>query len=235
SSLVLSLRKKENIKVRIPLQKVIIPILNPGFKDQILLVEDLIKAEVNVKEIELLDDTSGVIKKKAKPNFKTLGRKLGQHMKAASQLISELTQTDIAIIEKTGVYKLEVGSEVFDLNLEDFEILSEDIPGWQVANDRDITVALDITVTEDLKSEGLARELVNRIQNIRKSSDFEVTDKIMVYVENHPILSNVIAQHHEYIASEVLAKEIVLSTSIDASEMIEITDEVSVGVQVTKV
>jgi isoleucyl-tRNA synthetase len=235
SSLVLSLRKKENIKVRIPLNKVILPILDANFKNQVQLVEDLIKAEVNVKEIELLDDTSGIIKKKAKPNFKTLGKRLGQHMKAASQVIGELSQSEISTIEKTGIFRLDVGAEVFELTLEDFEIMSEDIPGWQVANDRDITVALDITVTDELKAEGLARELINRIQNIRKSSDFEVTDKIIVYIEDHPLLNDVIAKHKEYIASEVLANEIALSSTITASELIEITDEVSVGIQVMKV
>ena len=235
SSLVLSLRKKENIKVRIPLSKVILPVLNANFKEQIKLVEDLIKAEVNVKEIEILDDTSGIIRKKAKANFKTLGKRLGQHMKSASQIISELSQTEIASIEKTGSYILNTGGESFELTPEDVEIISEDIPGWQVANDRDITVALDITVTEELKAEGLARELVNRIQNIRKTSDFEVTDKIIVKIENHELLKNVMDKHREYIASEVLAEKVELVDSTDTGERIEITEEISLGIQISKV
>jgi isoleucyl-tRNA synthetase len=234
SSLVLSLRKKENIKVRIPLNKAIIPVLNPGFKDQIVMVEDLIKAEVNVKHIELLDDTSGIISKKAKANFKTLGKRLGQHMKTASQVIAGLSQADIATIEKTGSYKLDVGTEIFDLTLEDFEITSEDIPGWQVANDRDITVALDITVTEELQAEGYARELINRIQNMRKSSDFEVTDRIIVNIEEHAMINEVIAKHKNYIASEVLAKEINLISQVEGGEIAEITDEVNLGISISK-
>jgi isoleucyl-tRNA synthetase len=234
SSLVLSLRKKENIKVRIPLSKAIIPVLNPHFKRQLELVEDLIKAEVNVKQIELLDDTSGIIKKKAKANFKTLGKRLGQYMKTASQIINELSQSDIAEIEKTGKFLLKTGSETFELTLEDFEITSEDIPGWQVANDKDITVALDITITEDLKREGLARELVNRIQNLRKSSDFEVTDKIVVYIEDHDLIRNVMENHREYISSEVLAKEIVLRNDFQSSEVVEITEDFNLGIQISK-
>jgi isoleucyl-tRNA synthetase len=234
SSLVLSLRKKENIKVRIPLNKAIIPVLNPGFKDQIVMVEDLIKAEVNVKHIELLDDTSGIISKKAKANFKTLGKRLGQHMKTASQVIAGLTQADIATLEKTGNFKLDVGTEIFDLTLEDFEITSEDIPGWQVANDRDITVALDITVTEELQAEGYARELINRIQNLRKSSDFEVTDRIIVNIEEHTLINDVISKHKDYIASEVLAKEINLISQVEGGEIAEITDEVNLGISISK-
>lgn len=234
SSLVLSLRKKENIKVRIPLNKVIIPVLNPDFRSQIDLVKDLIKAEVNVKEIELLDDTSGIIKKKAKPNFKTLGKRLGQHMKTASQVISELGQEKIQDIEKSGRFLLHTNSETFELGLEDFEITSEDIPGWQVANDKDITVALDIIVTEDLKAEGLARELINRIQNLRKSIDFEVTDKINVYIENHELISEVMVVHKDYIASEVLAREIILKDDIQSSDLVEIADDLSLKIQIAK-
>jgi isoleucyl-tRNA synthetase len=144
---------------------------------------------------------------------------------------SDIEQAELLIFTITGVDN----GDFIGVIIQPDEIISEDIPGWQVANDRDITVALDITVTDELKEEGFARELINRIQNIRKSSDFEVTDKIIVHIEDHPMLNNVITKHKDYIASEVLAKEIVLTSTISASEMIEITDEVSIGIQVVKV
>ena len=232
SSLVLSLRKKENIRVRQPLQKILLPALSEDFKSQVIKVEDLIKAEVNVKEIELLSDTTGIISKKAKPNFKTLGKRLGGAMKGASAAIGNLTQEEIAEIERTGAYKLSVDGQDFDLNLEDFEIISEDIPGWQVANDKEITVALDITITEELESEGMAREIVNRIQNIRKNSDFDVTDKILVSIQPLAEVDKAVNKYSDYIKNEVLAKS--LNLEVNDGEEIELVEGTVARIKVSK-
>ena len=234
SSLVLSLRKKENIRVRQPLTRVLIPVLNDSFRDQIEAVTDLIMAEVNVKKIELITETEAVIKKKAKPNFKTLGKVLGKHMKAATDIINGFDQATIALIEKNNAYTLIVGDDKFELSLEDFEISSEDIPGWQVASDRDLTVALDITITDDLRAEGLARELVNRIQNIRKNSDFEVTDRIQVLLESHPETDNAVKLFGEYIKTEVLADDIEIVKLDYPGEKTEISEEISIVIEVRR-
>ncbi len=233
SSLVLSLRKKENIRVRQPLQKMLLPVLNADFKAQVEKVKDLILAEVNVKEIEYITDTDGVIKKKIKPNFKTLGRKLGKQMKAANEIISALDQTAIAKIEATQQYTLVIDGENYDLNLEDFEIASEDIPGWLVANDRDLTVALDVTLNENLILEGLAREMVNRIQNIRKSSDFNVTDKIIVHLKTDETINSVVKVHGEYIKAETLAEKIEFVTDLEGAE-IELTEGIGMVIVVKR-
>ena len=233
SSLVLSLRKKERLRVRQPLQKVLLPILDNSFKDQVEKVKDLVLSEVNIKEIEYLEDTAGVIKKKIKPNFKTLGRKLGKDMKSAAQLINSLGQEDIDQIEKTGVYALTIGDAHYDLTTEDFEISADDIPGWQVATDREITVALDITLTDELKKEGIARELINRIQNIRKSSDFEVTDRISVQISANDQVAESLAQFNDYVATEVLADKISIEADV-SGEPIDITDDISVAIAVAK-
>ncbi len=227
SSLVLSIRKKEKLRVRQPLQKILLPVLNDSFQAQVEAVKDLILAEVNVKEIEYLDDTSGVIKKKIKPNFKTLGRRLGKNMKAASQIIAGMTQEDIAKLEKTNSYILKLEDEQIPLTIEDFEITSDDIPGWQVANDRDVTVALDITLTDELKSEGIARELVNRIQNLRKSSGLEITDRINIQYVGDETVDGAVTDFGDYIKNEVLGDSI---SKVDAleSEQIELADGISV-------
>ena len=219
SSLVLSLRKKDNLRVRQPLSKILLPVLNDGFMTQVNAVKDLILAEVNIKEIEYITDTDGVIHKKAKPNFKTLGKKLGKNMKAAGEIILGLDQATISTIEKNNLFILEIEGEKIELTLEDFEIVSEDIPGWQVAQDKDITVALDITLTEDLIQEGVARELINRIQNIRKNSDFEVTDRIIVEVQRNDVLNDAIGKFSSYISNEVLANEISLKDKVVGEEV----------------
>jgi isoleucyl-tRNA synthetase len=234
SSLVLSLRKKEKIRVRQPLQKILLPVLDGGFIAQVDGVKDLIMAEVNVKEIEYVTDTDGLIKKKIKPNFKTLGKRLGKHMKAAGDLIATLNQADISTIEKNNSYRLEVDGEVFELTLEDFEISAEDIPGWQVANDGPLTVALDITLTPELEAEGMARELVNRIQNIRKNRDFNVTDRIQIDLENHPAVQVAVQQYGSYIKDEVLATRLDLREVVDKGELLELLDEVSLQILVQK-
>ncbi len=210
SSLVLSLRKKENLRVRQPLQRVLLPILDKSFQKQVEAVKDLILAEVNVKEFEYITDTSGIVNKSIKPNFKTLGRRLGKNMKAASQVIATFKQDDIAALEAKGSYSLEVEGEKYELTLEDFVITSDDIPGWSVANDGALTVALDITLTDSLKAEGMARELVNRIQNLRKSNDFNVTDRIKVSIQHHEMLESAVAEFGDYVKAEVLADSLEL-------------------------
>ncbi|MEM6376875.1 MAG: isoleucine--tRNA ligase [Bacteroidota bacterium] len=232
SSLILSLRKKEKIRVRQPLQKILLPVLDESFQVQVEGVKDLILAEVNVKDIEYITDTSGIIKKKVKPNFKTLGRRLGKHMKAASQAINAFTQEDIQALESTGKYILNAGDEQFELTLEDFEIMTEDIPGWLVANDGALTVALDVSLNKTLLAEGMARELVNRIQNIRKDKDFNVTDKINVQLEQQSALQPAVEQFGEYIKNEVLATNLALVSSLEKGETLELPDDVIAKIEV---
>jgi len=234
SSLVLSLRKKDNLRVRQPLQKILLPILDPSFQAQVEAVKDLILAEVNVKEIEYITDTAGIIKKKAKPNFKTLGRRLGPNMKAGVAVISSFDQETIAQIEKTNAYTLELNGESYEITLEDLEILSEDIPGWQVATDRDVTVALDIQLNEALLAEGTARELVNRIQNIRKAKDFNVTDRIVVRVSASEKVDQALAQFSDYICNEVLADSITAVNGLEEGEKVELFEGEDVWIDVKK-
>ena len=234
SSLVLSLRKKERLRVRQPLQKILLPILDSSFKNQVEQIKDLILSEVNIKEIEYLEDTAGFIKKKIKPNFKTLGRKLGKNMKAAAQAIGGLSQEEINKIEKTKSYELVVNETTHLLTDEDFEISADEIPGWQVASDRDITVALDITLTDNLRKEGIARELINRIQNIRKSSDFEVTDRIKVTISHSDLIEESLNSYTEYVSNEVLADNISLQNDL-TGESIDIVDGLIAVIEVTKI
>ncbi|NNE27458.1 MAG: isoleucine--tRNA ligase, partial [Saprospiraceae bacterium] len=234
SSLVLSLRKKEKIRVRQPLNKILLPILDDKFEEQVKAVENLILHEVNVKGFEYIKDASGVIKKKIKPNFKTLGKRLGPHMKQASQVIMALTNDDIKDIEASGVFQLNVDGQTYDLTLEDFDISAEEIPGWQVAQDGDITVALDINLTEDLISEGMARELVNRIQNIRKDKGFDVTDRIKVILEDHESIREAIANYGHYIKEEVLAQDISNGQASSDNE-IELPGSITLKIDVEKV
>lgn len=234
SSLVLSIRKKEGLRVRQPLTKIMLPVLDPSFINQVDAVKELILSEVNVKEIEYITDTEGFINKKAKANFKTLGKILGKHMKAGQAMIAEFDQKAISQLEKTNAYTLEIEGEKFVLTTEDIEISFDEIPGWQVAVDRDITVALDISLTDDLIAEGVARELVNRIQNIRKTSDFNVTDKITIAIEDHDIIRPAVAQFGEYIKAEVLGVSIELGNA-ESGELVEINEDVSLKILVAKV
>ena len=224
SSLLLSLRKKVNIKVRQPLQKVLIPVLNKSMEEQLRRVEDLIKTEVNVKEVQYLSDTEGFIKKKIKPNFVALGKKLGPKMKAVSSALAAFTQDDILKIEKERQYSLSIDGEAVTLQLSEVEITSEDIPGWTVANKGSLTVALDITLTPELENEGNAREFVNRIQKIRKESGFELTDRIVVKVAASNGLKNSLAQFNDYICAEILADKLELVPEIEDGTEIEIND-----------
>jgi isoleucyl-tRNA synthetase len=233
SSLVLSLRKKVNIKVRQPLQKVLIPVLDPFMKQQLEKVEDLVKSEVNVKEVQYLIETEGFIRKKIKPNFVALGKKLGAKMKAVSTALSQFSQEDISRLEKEGQFCLSIAGEDLILQLNEVEISSEDIPGWTVASKGALTVALDITITTELEQEGNAREFVNRIQKIRKDSGFELTDRITVIVAANNGLKESLAQFKDYICAEILADELELVGELDSGTEIEVND-VSLKVIVSK-
>jgi len=225
SSMVLGLRRKVQIRVRQPLCKLLIPILNDEMTTQLDAVKNIILSEVNVKEIEYITDTAGILVKKIKPNFKTLGPKYGKYMKQISALVAEMNQNDIYNFEKQGTYSLEVGTETLELTLEDVEILSEDIPGWLVANEGRLTVALDINITKELREEGIARELINRIQNLRKESNFNVTDKIDLYIGKHKEINEAVENFKAYIASQVLAENITLiDKTEDGAQPIEIDD-----------
>lgn len=219
SSLVLSLRKKEMIKVRQPLQKVMIPVLDANQKAEIEAISDLVKAEVNVKEIELLDDASGVLVKQIKPNFKALGPRFGKDMGLISKEIQNFSQDQIAELERNGQLTLAISGKDTTLTSADVEISSQDIEGWLVANSGTITVALDITITDELRNEGIARELVNRIQNMRKDSGFEVTDKIKVQIKSEKMLDKAIADFGQYIKEETLTEELVVSENVDGTEV----------------
>lgn len=221
SSLVLSLRKKENIKVRQPLQKVMIPVLDEKQKEELLAVSDLIKAEVNVKEIELLDDASGVLVKQIKPNFKTLGPKFGKQMQVVSQAIQGLSQEEILQLERKDSVNLTIDSNQVTITLQDVEISSQDIEGLTVASNAGVTVALDITINEVLKKEGIARELVNRIQNLRKDSGFEVTDKVKVQIVEQQELKQAVEANLEYIKTETLTDSLEFVSSMQVGVAID--------------
>jgi isoleucyl-tRNA synthetase len=208
SSLVLSIRQKEKIKVRQPLQKIMVPVLNNTQRKEIEAVADLIKSEVNVKEIDLMDDASDILVKQIKPNFKVLGPKFGKDMKAVAGGINALQQEDIQKIEQEGELTLQLDNKSINLQLSDVEITSQDIEGWLVASSGPITVALDITIDENLKNEGIARELVNRIQNLRKESGFEVTDKINLKILKDGFIEKAIANNENYLKSETLTAEL---------------------------
>jgi isoleucyl-tRNA synthetase len=224
ASMVLSLRKKEMIKVRQPLQRIMIPVLNDEEREEILAVADLIKSEVNVKEIELIDDASGIVVKTIKPNFKVLGPRFGKDMKTISEAIQNLTQEDIATVEKLQEITLVINEKVVNLKLEEVEITSQDIEGWLVANQGGLTVALDITITEDLRMEGNARELVNRVQNLRKDSGLEVTDKITLVIQKNDILERSIAANEHYIKTETLTRELVFVDELENGTEIAFDD-----------
>jgi isoleucyl-tRNA synthetase len=223
SSLVLSIRKKEKLRVRLPLRKILLPVLDNRFKSDVEAVKELILSEVNVKEIEYITDTAGVVSKKAKPNFKTLGKRLGKNMKVASDAIQALQQEEIQEFEKTGVLNLQLNGEDIPLQKEDLEIISEDIPGWQVASEDGVTVALDITLDENLISEGTARELVNRIQNLRKSQGLNVTDRIKIGIERLGGIEEAVASFGAYIKTETLAEDLQVLPIVDG-EVVEWLD-----------
>ena len=211
-SMVLGLRKKHNLRVRQPLQKIMIPVLNPEVAENLKHVQDLILSEVNVKELELLEDSAGILVKSIKPNFKTIGPKYGKQMKAIAVVVGGFTQDDIAQVEKNNGWKGEVEGVSVSLDASDFDIAAQDIPGWLVASEGGLTVALDITISDILKSEGIAREIVNRVQNLRKESGLDVTDRIILSIETSENIQAATASNKAYICSEVLAEDIVFTT-----------------------
>jgi isoleucyl-tRNA synthetase len=221
------------IKVRQPLQRVMIPVLDATFKAEILAIEDLIKAEVNVKEIELLEDASGVLIKQIKPNFKALGPRFGKDMGLIAKEIQSFTQDQINELDKTGELTISTSEKSITLTVEDVEISSQDIPGWLVANSNGITVALDITISEELRKEGIARELVNRIQNIRKDSGFEVTDKIKVQILKNDSIEQAVLANESYIKSETLTNELIFVSEINNGTEIEF-DELKTIILISK-
>ena len=229
-SLVLGLRKKEQIRVRQPLQKIMVPALTAAFAEQINKVKDLILNEVNVKELQLLEDSSGVLVKRIKPNFKTLGPKHGKHMKAIAALVNDFGQEDIIRFEQQQGCSIVIAGETIQLDAEDVEISTDDIPGWLVASENGLTVAVDVTLTAELKEEGIAREFVNRIQNFRKEMGLEVTDRILLKIKKHIAIESAINNNLNYICSETLAGslELVEDTGINAQEV-----EVDEGVLTT--
>lgn len=236
SSMVLALRRKVNLKVRQPLSKMMVPILDSNFQKQIESVKNLILTEVNVKEIEFLTDTEGVLVKKIKANFKTLGKRYGKLMKQLAAQISQLTSHDIATFERNGSFTLNVAGEDVSLTLDDVEITSEDIPGWLVANEGKLTVALDIQVTPELREEGIAREFINRIQNLRKDSGFDVTDKIIVSIAPHEAINKAIEHFGGYIGQQTLATEVKIAQGLTEQNAtkVDIDDEITTYVVVKK-
>nr|WP_294875649.1 isoleucine--tRNA ligase [uncultured Pedobacter sp.] len=231
SSMVLSLRKKTSINVRQPLAKILIPVLDNKFAERVELVKELILSETNIKDIEYITDTAGFITKKIKPNFKALGPKVGKDMKMVAEVVNNLTQEQLSQFENEGKYQITGTNYVIELS--DVEIIAEDIPGWQVTNMGNLTVALDVTITDELKQEGLSRELINRIQNLRKELNFEVTDRITVTLQNHNLVAAAVAQNKTYICSEILADEVKLTESLDNGNKIVI-DDVELQISIAK-
>ncbi|PWS27438.1 isoleucine--tRNA ligase [Pedobacter yonginense] len=235
SSMVLSLRKKSSINVRQPLEKILIPSLNGDFEQKISKVADYILSETNVKHIEFITDTHGIVKKKLKPNFKSLGKKVGRDMSLVKEALENADQDAIQRLENTGslIVPGNNGAEyTIDLN-DDVEVFAEDIPGWQVTNLGNLTVALDVTISDELKQEGISRELVNRIQNLRKELNFEVTDRIKVRLQNDNLVADAVIKNKAYICAEILADEFELTNEIENANKIVI-DEVELNISVIK-
>jgi isoleucyl-tRNA synthetase len=217
SSLVLGLRKKEKIRVRQPLQKIMVPVLDSAFASNITHVKDLILSEVNVKELELLEEDNSVLVKSIKPNFKTIGPKYGKHMKAIAGMVAQMSADDIAAVESSKGWSGEFNGEQVELDLADFDITAQDIPGWLVSSENGLTVALDVTISEELKAEGIARELVNRVQNLRKDSGLEITDRILLKVDTNELIQKAISANKEYVCNEVLANDVLFESLGDDS------------------
>jgi isoleucyl-tRNA synthetase len=234
SSLVLSLRKKVGINVRQPLSKILLPILDKKFKHQVEQVKDLILSETNIKGIEYITDAAGFIKKKIKPNFKALGAKVGKDMKAVAEAITNFGQEEIAKLEAEGSIPV-LDTRYLILNTE-VEIIAEDVPGWQVANLGKLTVALDVTLTNELKQEGISRELINRVQNLRKTNGFEVTDRINVKVnlKGSSIIAEAISNNLSYICAEILADSVALDDEMVDGEK-TVVDEIEILITISKI
>jgi isoleucyl-tRNA synthetase len=225
SSLVLGLRKKEKLRVRQPLQKIMVPALNEAVAKNIAHVSDLILSEVNVKELEILTEDNGMFVKSVKANFKTIGPKYGAQMKVIADLAKNFTQAEIAEIESKKSWSKEINGTHVELGLEDFEIVAQDIPGWLVSSENGITVALDITLNAHLRNEGIARELVNRVQNLRKDSGLDVTDRIQLKVETTPTIQAAIQANEAYVCDEVLADSIEFTPLAENATVVDLVEE----------
>jgi isoleucyl-tRNA synthetase len=236
SSMVLSLRKRSNIRVRQPLNKIMIPVSDNQFRNYVDTMKPLILSEVNVKDIQYLSEDNTLLVKRIKPNFKTLGPRFGKLMKAIAAVFNGFGQQEIQAIETSGSHKITVEGEEIELLLSDVEIITEDIPGWVVTNMGNLTVALDITITEQLQEEGIARELINRIQNLRKDNGFDVTDTIHLTIEKKIGLNSAVENNFTYICSETLAEKLTLSDTInnEGKVLIELTDDISTNILISK-
>ena len=231
SSMILSLRKKSGINVRQPLSKALLPVLDDKFGIKVEMVKDLILSETNIKEIEFISETSGIISKKIRPNFKALGAKVGKDMKTVAAAINAFSQEDIKLLETSGSFA--IAGTPYSILLSDVEILAEDVPGWQVTTMGNLTVALDVTITEDLLQEGISRELVNRIQNLRKEMDFDVTDKIKVRIQDHPYITQAVSNNLSYICAEILADSLIVDNEAAEGKKIVIDDK-EIKIVITK-
>ncbi|OQY00780.1 MAG: isoleucine--tRNA ligase, partial [Bacteroidetes bacterium 4572_117] len=238
SSMVLGLRRQKSLKVRQPLSKIMIPILNPELKDQIEAGKEIILSEINVKEIEYITDEAGFLVKKIRPDFKVLGKKYGKLMKQISALINQFEQDDIRKLETEGKYILKLSDQEIEINLDEVDISSEDIPGWLVASNNKLTVALDIDVTEELREEGIAREFINRIQNLRKEMGLEVTDKINLGIQKHELINKALEKHKHYISAQTLTENLSLVNEIAGNsgiKFVEIDNNIKTHIQLNKV
>ena len=238
SSMVLGLRNKVKIKVRQPLEKIMLPILDNRFQKQVTAVENLIRSEVNVKKVLYIKETENFIVKKIKPNFHTLGPKYGKLMKDITSEIKKFNHKNILNFEKNGFYIIKVDGQKIKLSIDDVEIISEDIPGWLVANEGRLTVALDINITDTLRQEGIAREFINRIQNLRKESGFLITDRINLEIQKHNAINSAIEHYEDYIKEQTLALSINLvedlkSQNID-TKCIEVDNEIKTYIRINK-
>jgi isoleucyl-tRNA synthetase len=237
ASMVLSIRKSTKLRVRQPLNRILVPVMNDRIAAQIEAVKNLILSEVNVKQIEYITDTAGILVKKVRPDFKKLGPRYGKLMKQLALAVTAITQQEISTLEKEGRLTILVEAQPVELLLDDVEILSEDIPGWQVASMGPLTVALDITLTPELLQEGIAREVINRIQNLRKDKGFDVTDKINVKFQSQADIDEAVHHNIAYICSEILAQSFEVVAAIDETEKvsIEITDKISTFIDIKRV
>ncbi len=238
SSMVLGLRRQKSLKVRQPLSKIMIPILNQELKEQVEAGKDIILSEINVKEIEYISDDAGFLIKNIKPDFKVLGKKYGKLMKQISALVSQFNQDDIRKIEAEGKYILQLDDQKIEIKLDEVIIASDDIPGWLVTSNNKLTVALDIEVTEKLREEGIAREFINRIQNLRKEIGLEVTDKINLSIQKHELINDAIENHKDYIAVQTLAGNISLVDEIGTNsgiKFVEIDNTIQTNIQLSKI
>jgi isoleucyl-tRNA synthetase len=232
--LALSLRKKEKIKVRQPLPKILVPFKNQDEKNTLIEISEFIKSEINVKEIELISDSSSILIKKAKPNFKVLGPKFGKDLKEVVNQINSLDNVKINTIDDGELVKISLNNLDYNLSSDDVEIYFEDIEGWLVASENGKTIALDTSINESLKNEGISREIVNRIQNLRKESNFNVSDKIIIELERNNLIEKAIFANLNYVKNETLAKDLIFLDNLDSTTKIEF-DDFSLGVKIFKI